>query len=143
MSAKETRLFFDLQRTAGVLKHAADRSLIEAAGVTTAQAAVLGLVSERGPVRQNVLAGALGLNESAMAQMAKKLLERDFLAREREAGDKRAWRLSLTAAGEAAVKAAEARFKQVNAALDAELTDGEINELCAALDAIGRAASRV
>ncbi|MEQ8836120.1 MarR family winged helix-turn-helix transcriptional regulator [Haliea sp.] len=123
MSAHESRLYFQLQRTAALLKQVADNRLLSAAGITTAQAAVLNLVAVGGAVRQNKLAESLNQKESAVTQMVAKLGERGLISRQRASFDGRGWEVTLTDAGRSAVKKAAAAFEGVNTHLDELLSD--------------------
>ena len=97
MTAASLRLYARLQSAAHLVKKAADRALIDAAGVTTAQAAVLAVVAAAeksdatGPTQKTV-AAALALNESAMTAMVSRLIVLHYLKRERNRDDRRAWR---------------------------------------------------
>lgn len=59
MAASDQKLYFLLQVTANRLKKRADSALNEAAGLSTAQAAALSIVSAKGPVSQRYVADQL------------------------------------------------------------------------------------
>ncbi len=139
MSAQETRIYFELQRTAHLLKVTADDAMIAHAGVTTAQAAVLVLIAAKETARQNELAAALGQKEAAMTQMVAKLIERGLAKRTRDAADRRAWSLTLTAKGARAARAAQAAMAEINARLDGALTKPQMARLAKSLSAIRKA----
>lgn len=132
-AAQKTRLYHRLQIAAHRLQKAADRNVMEAAGITTAQAAVLAVVSQHGPAPQRLVAAELGLNESAVTAMVSRLLKLDMLDRVRDPDDARAWSLSLSANGRAALKRIEKPFRRVNARIEAELDECEIAALADAL----------
>ncbi|PWE17460.1 MarR family transcriptional regulator [Marinicauda salina] len=134
MSASSLRLFHKIQLAAHRLKKTADRALVEAAGITVAQAAVLTLVADRQPVSQKAVAAALGFNESAVTAMVRRLLADGLLERERAAEDARAWRLRLSAAGSEALAAARGPFNDINAAIDSALRETDDAAFAAALD---------
>ena len=73
------------------------------------------------PMRQNQVAATLGLNESAVTAMVTRLVKQGLLTRARSEADSRAFDLTLTPAGDAALKATEAPFAEVNALIDAAL----------------------
>jgi len=56
--------------------------------------------------RQSDVRRTLGVCPSVVSRMVRALLERGWVARRREPGDRRAWRLSLTEAGEQVIRAA-------------------------------------
>jgi MarR family transcriptional regulator, organic hydroperoxide resistance regulator len=139
-SASKTRLYHRLQLAAHRVQKSADRAVLRAAKITTAQAAVLSVVvaSER-PVTQRVVADALGLNQSAVTAMTNRLLRMKLLERERDDADGRAWRLRLSEAGRAALRRIEQPFRRVNQTLEAALKPDEIARLADYLGRIGTA----
>ncbi len=157
MTAARLRLYAKLQTAAHAVKKAADRALLDAAGVTTAQAAVLAVVKavatggrgdeggggdededKRGPT-QKAVAEALGLNESAVTAMANRLIALGYLTREKDARDGRARRLALTPAGEAAMHRIKAPFDEINAAIEDALGTDDLAGFANWLDALARA----
>lgn len=123
MQAQKARLYFELQRSADALKQAADHTLIEAAGITTAQSAVIGLIIENGPLRQNQIAALLEQKEAAVTQMIAKLSARGLVARTRNEKDARAWQVALTDDGKRAAEKARQAFQEINRLLDTEFGD--------------------
>jgi DNA-binding MarR family transcriptional regulator len=84
------------------------RVLERAAGdLTLAQYRVLSLVAA-GDERASLLAGRLAVTKPSMSAVVDGLVERGWLAREPVEGDRRATRLSLTAAGERVLADADA-----------------------------------
>ncbi len=141
MSARESRLYFQLQRTAAVLKQAADDCLLDAASITTAQAAVLNVVALGSAVHQNEIAEILDQKESAVTQMVAKLEERGLLSRERSSRDRRAWEVAITQQGRTATQKAGLAFDSINARLDAVLNGDDQELLVDQLKAIRKALS--
>lgn len=129
MSAKTTRLYHRLQIAAHRMQKAADRAVMTAAGVSTAQAAVLAIVARGAPIAQRAVADELGINESAVTAMSARLLKMGLLERERAADDARVWRLSLSAEGSAAMHKVEAAFTRINARIDDTLSEDEVSVL--------------
>jgi MarR family transcriptional regulator, organic hydroperoxide resistance regulator len=133
MSASKSRIYHKLQLAAHRVQKAADRALLAAAGITTAQSAVLHVVAIEtragGSVTQREVARQLGINESAMTAMVTRLTSMGLLDREHDAADTRAWNLQLTARGRAARKGIEQPFGRVNHAIDNALTVEEIERL--------------
>lgn len=121
MSASKHRLYFLLQTTAHRLKKQADTALLAEGSLTTAQAAVMGVIASQGPVSQRHVAGVLSLRESAMTPMVARLVNGGFISKARSTVDQRAWQLELTEQGAAALHTVQASFAKVNAVIDEEL----------------------
>jgi DNA-binding MarR family transcriptional regulator len=140
MSAQKFRVYQQLQLAAHRIQKAADRVLLEAAQITTAQAAVLSVVAreEAGGVTQRAVATQLGLNESAMTAMTSRLLHMDLLERVRQDGDARAWQLTLTRQGQLVVKQIEKPFGSINRAIESVLAPQEVARLADYLQRIGQ-----
>lgn len=140
MSAQKLRLYHRLQLAAHRIQKAADRGLLDAAEITTAQAAVLSVVAAGGgAAMQRDVARQLGLNDSAVTAMTNRLLGMDLLARDRDEADARAWRLSLTKEGRAVLKRIEKPFRHINETVETALTPDEIARLADYLARIGAA----
>lgn len=73
-------------------------------GVTTAQCHLLLEIDRRGPSTGGELAEALSLDKSTLSRTLDGLVEARLAARQPHPGDGRAQRVTLTAAGEAAVR---------------------------------------
>ena len=125
MSASKSRLYHRLQLAAHRLQKSADRAVLAAAEITTAQAAVLMLVAG-GANSQREVAVQLGLNESAVTAMARRLLGMGLLERVRDEADARAWQLRLSDEGRAALKRIELPFKRINQTIETVLSPEEI-----------------
>ena len=125
MSASKSRLYHRLQLAAHRLQKSADRAVLAAAEITTAQAAVLTLVAS-GAVTQREVATQLGLNESAVTAMARRLLGMGLLERVRDEADARAWQLRLSDDGRTALKRIELPFKRINQTIETVLSPEEI-----------------
>ena len=139
MSASKHRLYHKLQLASHRLQKAADRAILAAAGITTAQAAVLSIVAAEGSASQRSVARKLGLNESAMTAMTSRLLHLGLLDRLPDEEDARAWSLRLSAEGRAAMKRIEQPFGQINRRIEKALDAGEIAQLADYLGRIGKA----
>jgi DNA-binding MarR family transcriptional regulator len=125
MSASKSRLYHRLQLAAHRLQKSADRAVLAAAEITTAQAAVLMLVAG-GAVSQREVATQLGLNESAVTAMARRLLGMGLLERVRDEADARAWQLRLSDGGRTALKRIDLPFKRINQTIESVLSPEEI-----------------
>lgn len=116
--AGRERLYYLLQTAAHRLKTRADRDSQGVAGVTAAQAAVMFVIARERATTQRRVAEQLKLNESAVTGMVGRLMEAGFVARAPSPTDGRAWTVTLTPAGEAALD----RFRVNLDALNAEIT---------------------
>ena len=125
MSASKSRLYHRLQLAAHRLQKSADRAVLSAAKIRTAQAAVLMLVAG-GAVSQREVATQLGLNESAVTAMARRLLDMGLLERARDEADARAWQLRLSDDGRTALKRIELPFRRINQTIETVLSPDEI-----------------
>lgn len=144
MTAAKLRLYARLQSAAHLMKKTADRALMDAAGVTTAQAAVLAIVAREanadtvGPT-QKLIAQQLGLNESAVTAMANRLITLNYLKREKDPQDRRAWRLALTRQGKTAIKRIREPFGEINTQIETALGADNLEEFAEGLSALGNA----
>ena len=116
--AGRERLYHLLQTAAHRLKTRADRDSQGVAGVTAAQAAVMFVIARERATTQRRVADQLKLNESAVTGMVGRLMEAGFVARTPSPTDGRAWTVTLTPAGEAALD----RFRVNLDALNADIT---------------------
>lgn len=139
MSASKHRAYHKLQLAAHRLQKAADRAVMVAAGITTAQAAVLSIVATDGPLTQRSVARRLGLNESAMTAMTARLCNMGLLERQPDPDDSRAWRLSVSTEGRAALKKVEQPFRRINQRIETALDAEEIARLADYASRIGDA----
>ncbi len=139
MSASKTRIYHRLQLAAHRVHKSADRAVLEAADITTAQAAVLAVVAAGGAITQRVVADQLGLNESAVTAMVNRLLKMGLLARQRDDVDARAWRLCVSDDGRSALKRVEKPFRGINQAIESVLDSEEIARFADYLGRIGAA----
>ena len=138
MSAGEHRIYFLLQVAAHRLRTDADNALLAAAGVTTAQAAVLRLVAETENPTQRRIAEMLRQNESAMTATVARLLKGGLLERTRSTGDRRAWALGLTDKGRRALDKVAGPFAGINARLDRAMAGIDPEALAGVLRAIAQ-----
>ena len=139
MAASKLRIYHKLQIAAHRTQKAADRAVLAAAGVSTAQAAVLSIVAAQGPITQRAVARQLGLNESGMTAMTNRLLSMRLLERLRDENDARAWFLRLTLEGRTALKRIESPFRSVNQTIERALDERELSLLAEYLSRIANA----
>ncbi len=136
MTASKHHLYHRLQLAAHALKKAADKVVLDSADLTTAQAAVLGIVRSAEKLSQKEIATKLSLNESAVTAMVNRLLKLGYLERRRSERDARAWIISLSTEGQGALEKMKEPFGEINATLDDVLTADEMDDLVASLKKI-------
>lgn len=136
MSAKKLRFYSRLQIAAHILKKRSDRRLLEVAGVTTAQMSALVIIESEETTTQTRLATELGLNDSAITAMVRRLIDLKLVARVRDDNDGRAWLLKLTKFGLEAVEATSSITDQTSAKVDELLGEKTIATVVAALELI-------
>eukprot|EP00439_Symbiodinium_sp_Y106_P089731 s1_g2267.t1 len=141
MSAHKERLYFLLQVAAHRLKTEADNALIEAAGLSTTQVAVLNLINSAKNLKQRDLARQLKQNESAITAMVARLMKAELVVRRRSDADARTWLLELTDKGKKTLKRAENPFSEINARLDSALGKKGAKDLAKQLDLIAESFS--
>jgi long-chain acyl-CoA synthetase len=122
-------------RTLARLARVLERSCGE---LTLPQYRLLAMISE-GSERATALAGKLALAKPSVSAMVDALVERNLVTRARVDGDRRAVRLQLTVAGEAALRGAEAAMAEnlqplLDRCDDATVIDAAIGQLAGALD---------
>jgi DNA-binding MarR family transcriptional regulator len=137
MSASKLRIYHRLQLAAHRIQKAADRVVLQASGVTTAQAAVLAVVAADRDATQRSVARQLGINESAVTAMVARLLDMRLIERIRDDADARTWRLRLTAEGRAGLKKIEAPFRRINERIEAAIDPDALEQLANHLGRIG------
>ncbi|GAA3683211.1 hypothetical protein GCM10022237_47390 [Nocardioides ginsengisoli] len=133
-AAHESRLYHQLQLAAHLSRKYADREVLAATGLTVAQIAVLNAITASGDTTQRDVAAQLGVNESAVTAMIRRLVESGHVARADRDGRTR--RLTLTGLGTTAVRASSRAFRPVNQTLAGDLAADEIGELARQLTAI-------
>ncbi|GEC02905.1 hypothetical protein SSP24_05600 [Streptomyces spinoverrucosus] len=132
--ASDQRLYFLLQRAAHQLRTTADRRCLAASGVTTAQLGALFAVHDRPGITQQQLARTLGLRESAVTALAARLVKAGLVTKGAHPREHRAVVLELTAAGSAALRAAQPEIDRFNGELRALLGDQGFARTASALD---------
>lgn len=125
-AAGDVRLYMVLQKAAHAFKKHADAALMAAADLTTAQSAVLVVINSKQEATQRSVADALGLNESAVTAMARKLMSRGLIERRRSETDARAWSLRLTSEGKSALAEVADPFSGLNNKVDEALGSEEV-----------------
>lgn len=136
MTARNLRFYSRLQIAAHALKKNSDRQLLEIAGVTTAQMSALVIVASEQTTTQTRLATELGLNDSAITAMIRRLIDLEMVTRVRDDKDGRAWLLELTETGAEAVKKTDIIVDQTSAKVDELLGEKTIATVVAAMELI-------
>lgn len=133
MSASKLRLYWRLQLAAHFMKKRADKELLSKSQITTAQMGVLTVIANGTDVTQKAVATALGLNESAITAMVRRLTRMDLVESHQSETDGRAKIVQLTEAGRQMTQTAHPPFKEINKRIEAALTEEEIDNLAAYL----------
>lgn len=129
LSQLHGRFFFELQGSAHRLRKVADKRVIDASGLTTAQAGLLYIVATGAATRQSELAALLAHNESAVTTMVSRLVKSGHLDRRRDPEDARAFKLRVTTEGLASLGKTAAPFKQLDELLDSHFSKAELTIL--------------
>lgn len=138
MTVPSHKIYFLLQRAAHKVRGISDNLLLTELGVTTAQIAVMKLISSNTNVTQKLIAQELQQNESAITAMVNRLIKGGFVKRKRNETDLRSWTLSLTKTGKAICTDGGELFAQINSRLSEAVGESDIAELASALSAISR-----
>ena len=112
------------------------RLLLRESPIPRSEAGVLGSLA-RGPRRITELAEYEGLAQPTMTLLVKRLEERGWVARERDAADGRVVLVSLTAAGAEALEQARAGYRAVLQRHLAAMSADEAAALTTATEALG------
>ena len=134
MSAAKQRLYWRLQLAAHYLQKMADRELQEKANISTAQTGVLTVIANGTDVTQKQVADRLGLNESAVTAMVRKLIALEYVERHRSEVDARAYVLTLTPQGQHIQSTVRAPFGEINKRIESVLSPEEIDDMSASLE---------
>ena len=135
-AARHTRLYHRLQLAAHAVHRRSDRAMLAGAGLTTAQVAVLTVLTEAGPSSQRAIAARLGVNEPAVTEMVRRLVAAGCVSKEVDPGDARARVVALTDHGRSLLPRTRPPFATVNQDFAAALTAEEIELLAGLLDRI-------
>jgi DNA-binding MarR family transcriptional regulator len=88
-----------LGRAADAVKALGERDL-EPLGITPREYTVLAVLAERSPLSQTRVAEILGLDRTTILKLGASLEQLGLVVRERDSGDRRAYAVALTPAGE-------------------------------------------
>ena len=136
MSDTSPRLYSAVIKTAERLRQEADSVVIEAAGLTVAQAALLGVVLRDPDATQSDIAVRLELSEPAVTQMVARLQREGLIERPRDASDRRRWRLKVSEEGVEKADRAKSAFESVNARLEKMMGEAVAHDVAARLTAL-------
>jgi MarR family transcriptional regulator, organic hydroperoxide resistance regulator len=138
MLASKIRFYSQLQKAAHAVKRSADRELMKAAGISTAQSAVLVTIKSTKNITQRELATALDLNEAAVTPMINRLMKLGYVTRAKNPEDQRAWILQLTQEGRRVQKLSGDAFKHINEKIERAVGLNQLEDMADNLIAIGR-----
>jgi DNA-binding MarR family transcriptional regulator len=111
--------------------------------ITIAQYRALVVLASQGPQRMAELAAALHVAPSTAGRMCDRLLRKGLIRRHRVRADRRAVKVSITAAGRLVVDEATARRRALLAAILARLSVRQHSAVAAALRAFAAAAGEI
>ena len=134
--AVDRRLFLLLEIAARRLNRDADARLKAEAGVTSAQAAVLFLLSRRGQRRMGEIGDMLSLNPPAVTGLVNRMAALSLVTKTAAPDDKRSAIVSLTEKGRAMADAADHVLRDLNTALEQRLGDEDSDTLHRVLTAL-------
>ncbi|TWD81340.1 DNA-binding MarR family transcriptional regulator [Kribbella amoyensis] len=120
---------FVLHRVAVAGRRAIAERLAVRPGLTLWEYAALAELDERGPVAQNVVAEALGLDPSDVVKLMDELLTAQLVTRDRDAEDRRRYRIALTAKGRRSLATGHDVVRKVEEATLAPLSPAERSTL--------------
>jgi DNA-binding MarR family transcriptional regulator len=109
--------------------------------VSTSEVFALGELAEGGAMSQQDLADRLGLEKSTVSRLAAALEARGWIARERDPGNRRSYRLALTGPGLEATRRIGDELQVHHGQLLSRLTPDERRALSVGLGALVRAMS--
>lgn len=138
MAAFDNRVFFQISRLdRRMTNHLRGRLADAGLPITMAQSGVLFILVQKDGQKLGELAGALGLDNSALTRMADRL-ERSGLV-ERRAGekDRRARLLHITAKGKSVAKEAGAVIGQANSEMIDGFSSQELETFIKVMDRLG------
>ena len=127
MTAPDRRLIFLLNVAQRRLQRWVEQQMAAENGLTSAQSGVLFYLGRHDGALIGDIAMALDLVPSAMSGLADRMERSGLVERQPDSADGRAWRVHLTAAGQAARKRALARTQALNARLMEGFSDKEID----------------
>jgi DNA-binding MarR family transcriptional regulator len=132
------RFIQQIARSSGFLEPA--QRPHEHAGIrlSVSETFALGELVDAGALSQQELAARLGLEKSTVSRLAAGLQDRGWLSRERDADDRRLYRLRLTDEGKHVAARVGAELSEHHARLLARLTDEEREALGVGLAALVR-----
>lgn len=130
------RLYFTLNQAQHRLRKSADRRSLAATGASTAQLGALYFIRDHEPCSQAAVAAAFGQDESAATGMLARMQKGGFIARERDADDRRITRVSLTPDGREVLARADALLQDFNRRLGKGFTRDELSVVQRFLESI-------
>jgi DNA-binding MarR family transcriptional regulator len=130
-------LLMELVRVAGVLQL---DQMVPGQAVSMSQAFALHELDFGGPLSQRDLAERLRLEKSTVSRMAAEMERKGLLVRERDPGNRRLYRLRLTAEGRALHRGMAVAFEEQWVRWVSTMTDAERDALLTGLPALIRVA---
>lgn len=131
--AVDRRLFLLIEIAARRLHRDADARLLQDAGVSASQAAVLFLLLRRGERRMGAIGEVLALGAPAVTGLVGRMEKAGLVSRRKDVSDRRGALVNLTEAGRRAAEQADIILREFNAELSARLGEDDAETVYQAL----------
>lgn len=131
--AVDRRLFLLIEITARRLHRDADTRLLQDAGVSASQAAVLFLLLRRGERRMGAIGEVLALGAPAVTGLVGRMEKAGLVTRRKDVSDRRGALVNLTEAGRRAAEQADISLREFNTELSARLGEEDAETVYQAL----------
>ncbi len=95
-------------------------------GVSTAQYYVLDILYKQGSKTTKELAEMRGISQSGISKLTKRLLEKKYIIQERQANDRRSYKIVLTKEGQAFLNRVEDFGNEIMNRIEEALTEEEV-----------------
>lgn len=95
-------------------------------GVSTAQYYVLDILHKQGSKTTKELAEMRGISQSGISKLTKRLLEKKYIIQERQANDRRSYKIVLTKEGQAFLNRVEDFGNEIMNRIEEALTEEEV-----------------
>ena len=131
-SSIESLLPHLLHRSSQVIEEMFARET-EGLGITTRQVLLLMVLAENPKASQTTLVAATGIDRSTMADMVRRLRQKDMLTRRRKADDSRAYEIKITEVGEQIIEIGKAAMIRVEARFAKPISERQLEAIRAGL----------
>lgn len=123
----DTRLFYLINKAQHGAFQYAERVQQEHIGVSVAQTAALFALQKNQGCLQRELGKLMGLNKSGLSGLVERMVSNELISKQPDDEDGRAYRLYITAAGEAAIASAKPLLAKQNQMMTKGFSEAEID----------------